>query len=87
MSPGPHLRAASSSLVHPCLLLGGETAFVTCQGTVTMWLHLIPLASHTKSVRRKPHAWLLAMPAVAEPTQGCQLQSSESAFKGEREMM
>lgn len=105
MSPGPHPRVASCALVHPCLLLvarlGGETACVTCQGTVTMWcclgshhaniLYQIHRGSldlgELRGAEGKPQAWLLSLPVVAEPTQGCQLWSSESTFKREREMM
>ena len=85
MSPGPQPGAASCALVHPCLLpvarLGGGTACVTCQGTVTTWRCL---GSHPASIsyqicrgsldlgelhraEGKPQVWLPAKVGRAHP--------------------
>lgn len=81
--------------------LRGETACVTCQGTATTWHCLgshpasISCQIHRGSLdlgelhraEGKPQVWLLVPPVVAEPTQGCQLQSSEFTFKREKEII
>lgn len=93
--PGVASCALVHPCLLPVARLGGETACVTCQGMVTMW-HCLgshpasisyqmnrgsPDLGELRGAEGKLQAWLPAPPAVAEPTQGCQLQSSEFTFK------